>query len=90
MSVRRYLLADLPDGRPNPNTHAYGHCVLAAEEYLVADQPEFGAKLIIRHPEERFARRHASISRRSNLLAKWTWRRSCLVTPMTSSMVISV
>ena len=22
---KRYLLADLPDGRPNPNTHAYGH-----------------------------------------------------------------
>ena len=30
---KRYLLADLPDGRPNPNTHAYGHCDLAAEEH---------------------------------------------------------
>ena len=37
---KRYLLADLPDGRPNPNTHAYGHCDLAAKEHLVADQPE--------------------------------------------------
>ena len=37
---KRYLLADLPDGRPNPNTHAYGHRDLAAEEHLVADQPE--------------------------------------------------
>ena len=36
---KRYLLADLPDGRPNPNTNAYGHCDLAAEEQLVADQP---------------------------------------------------
>ena len=35
---KRYLLADLPDGRPNPNTHAYGHRDLAAEEHLVADQ----------------------------------------------------
>ena len=26
---KRYLLADLPDSRPNPNTHAYGHCDLA-------------------------------------------------------------
>ena len=37
---KRYLIADLPDGRPNPNTHAYGHRDLAAEEHLVADQPE--------------------------------------------------
>ena len=27
---KRYLLVDLPDGHPNPNTHAYGHCGLAA------------------------------------------------------------
>ena len=60
---KRYLLADLPDGRPNPNTHAYGNCDLAAEEHLIADQPEPGAELIIRHPEERFARRHARVTR---------------------------
>ena len=48
---KRYLLADLHDGRPNPNTHAYGHRDLAAEEQLVADQPKPGAELIIRHPE---------------------------------------
>ena len=59
---KRYLLAELPDGRPNPNTHAYGHCDLAADEHLIADQPETGAKLIIRHPEERFARRHARVT----------------------------
>ena len=47
---KRYLLADLPESRPNLNTHAYGHRDLAAEEHLVADQPEPGAKLIIRHP----------------------------------------
>ena len=29
---KRYLLADLPDGRLNLNTHVYGHCYLAAEE----------------------------------------------------------
>ena len=27
---KRYLLADLRDGCPNPNTHAYGHRDLAA------------------------------------------------------------
>ena len=60
---KRYLLADLPDGRPNPNTHASGHCDLAAEEHLVADQPEPGAELIIRHPNERFIRTHARVTR---------------------------
>ena len=64
---KRYLLADLPDGRSNPNTDAYGHCDLAAEEHLVADQPELGTELIIRHPEERFARRHARETMRLEL-----------------------
>ena len=61
------MLADLPDGHPNPNIHAYGHCDLAADEHLMADQPEPGAELIIRHPEERFARRHARVTRRLEL-----------------------
>ena len=65
--VKRYFLADLPDCRLNPNTYAYGHRDLAAEEHLVADQPEPGAELIIRHPEERFARRHARVNRRLEL-----------------------
>ena len=61
------MLPDLPDGRPNPNNHAYGHSVLAAEEHLVADQPEPGAELIIWHPQERFARRHDRVTRRLKL-----------------------
>ena len=64
---KRYLLADLPDGPPNPKTYAYGHCDLAAEEHLMADQPVHGAKLIIRHPEERFAQRHARVTKRRDL-----------------------
>ena len=41
-------MADLPDGSPNPNTHAYGHYLLAAKEQLVADMPEqAGAKMVI-------------------------------------------
>ena len=63
----QYLLVYLPDGRPNSNTHAYGHCDLAAEEYLVTDQPEPCVELIIRHSDERFARRHASVTRRHEL-----------------------
>ena len=61
------MLADLPNGPPNPNTHAYGHRDLATEEHLVADQPEPGAELIIRHPAERFARRHTRVTRRLEL-----------------------
>ena len=61
---KRYLIADLADGRANPNTHAYGHRDLAVEEHLVADQPEPGAELIIWHTEEQFSRRHARVTRR--------------------------
>ena len=64
---KRYLLTDLPDGRPNPNTHAYRHRDLAAKEHLVDDQPEPSEELIIRHPEERFARRRARVTRRLEL-----------------------
>ena len=64
---KRYLLADLNNGRPNPNTHAYGHCDLVAEEHLVADQPEPGAELIIWHTEERFVLKHARVTRRLEL-----------------------
>ena len=64
---KRYLLADLPDGRPNPNTTAYGHRYLATEEHLVSDQPEPGAQLIIQHSEERFPRRHARVTRHLEL-----------------------
>ena len=64
---KRYLLADLSDGTPNPNTNAYGHYELAVEEHLVADQPEPGAELIIHHREERFNRRHACVTSRLKL-----------------------
>ena len=57
----RYLLADISDGRPNPNTHADGHRDLESEENLVADHPEPIAELVIRHVEERFDRRHARV-----------------------------
>ena len=84
---KRYLLDNLPDGRPNPNTHAYGQRELAAEEHLVADLPEPGAILIIRHFEERFAQRHTSVTTRLEIAGimdmEWQlpyWR------PMASSM----
>ena len=45
---KRYLLAELPDGTPNPNTHAYGHRDLATEVNLDMDMPDQpGTDLII-------------------------------------------
>ena len=58
---KRYLLADMLDGQPNPNTHAYGHRDLVTEENLVADHPKPGAELVIRQIEERFKCRHARV-----------------------------
>ena len=56
---KRYLLADLPDGTPNPNTHAYGHRDIATEAHLEMDMPErSGTELIIEQrqpPRDRIA-----------------------------------
>ena len=71
---KRYLLADMPDGRPNPNTHAYGHRDLISEENLVADHPEPGVELVIRHVEERFDRRHARVLRRIGKIGRASCR----------------
>ena len=57
----------MPDGNLNPNIHAYGHRDLAAEEHLVAVQPEPGVELIILHSEERFSLRHDRVTRRLNI-----------------------
>ena len=85
-----YLLADLPNGCPNPNIHAYGHRDLAAEEHLVANQPEPGAELIIQIPNERFNLRHASVTRSYKLAGAIKIRRSCLMlTPTASSIKTS-
>ena len=61
------MLADLPDGRQNLNSHANGHRDLAAEDHRVADLPKPGADHIIRHPETRFACRHGRVTRRFEL-----------------------
>ena len=58
------MLVDLPNGRSNPNTQAYGHRDLAAKEHFMSDQPEPGAEPIIRNPEERYAQRHVRVTRR--------------------------
>ena len=37
---KRNLLADMPNGQPNPNMHAYGHRDLVTEVNLVVEHPE--------------------------------------------------
>ena len=59
---KRYLLANLPDGSPNPHTHAYGHKELAWEELLYADMPAVsGTDLIVEHQERRYTQRHQRV-----------------------------
>ena len=58
---KRYLLADILDNRPNPNTHAYGHRDLVSEVNLIAVHPELGAELVIRHVYKRYDRRHVRV-----------------------------
>ena len=66
---KRYLLADLTFGEPNPNTHAYGHYDLAEEEQLEADIPdEPGMELIIEHREQRFLKKNKRVAK---LLARF-------------------
>ena len=67
---KRYLLADLPDGTPNPQTHAYGHYELAAEVEFEADMPELpGTDIIIEHREERFKNKHARVIKKLRAMA---------------------
>ena len=67
---KRYLLADLPDGTPNPQTHAYGHKDLAAEVEFEADMPELpGTDIIIEHREERFKNKHARVAKKLRAMA---------------------
>ena len=44
---KRYLLDNLEDGTPNPNTHAYEHYSIPATDTLF-DSPEAGQGLVIR------------------------------------------
>ena len=37
---KRYLLANLPDGSPNPNTHAYGHYSIYIQQHQILDAPK--------------------------------------------------
>ena len=59
---KRYLLANLPDGSPKPNTNAYGHKDLASEERFVPDMPAApGTDLIIDHQKRRFIQSHERV-----------------------------
>ena len=54
---KRVLLADLPDGTPNPRTHAFGHYAIADEiQVEQPDQPEAGNDLVIEARAPRVSR----------------------------------
>lgn len=65
---KRFLLADLADGQPNPNTHAFGHYSIETAEFPEPEQPPAGADMVVevREPppsrnqrwEARLARKH--------------------------------
>ena len=68
---KRVLLANLNNGEPNPNTHAYGHFSLANEVRVQdgEEQPEAGNDLQIvsraRKEEARLQRKHALAIKRA-------------------------
>ena len=63
------MLVNLPDGSPNPNTHAYGHKDLAREERFVADMLAApGTDLIIEHREQRFIKNHERVLKKLRVM----------------------
>lgn len=50
---KRFLLADLDDGQPNPNTHAFGHYLIDTAEFPEPEQPPAGADMVIERHEPR-------------------------------------
>lgn len=55
---KRYLLADLADGKANLKTHAYGHKDIAAEKEHVADMTDRpGTEILVDRSEERLRKK---------------------------------
>ena len=79
---KRYLLADLPDGTPNTNTHAYGYHELATEVRVQMDMPEqSGTELVLEqqqpptndepyHTSLQVVKRELQFNRRHDRVAK--------------------
>jgi hypothetical protein len=68
---KRYLLADIDDGRPNPYTHAYGHYEIENEVTHEEERTEPGEELVIsdltKKREEYFIRRHKLVMKRARI-----------------------
>ena len=65
---KRILLVDLPDGQPNPDTHAFGHYSLDAVRMPEPEQPFAGEEMVVVVRPSRnelyaahLARKHASV-----------------------------
>ena len=74
---KRYLLDNLEDGSPNPNSHAYGHYSIPATDTLL-DSPDAGQGLVISVPpprdsidkckDRRYKKRHKRVEKQLTAL----------------------
>ena len=69
---KRILLADLPDGQPNPDTHAFGHYSLEAVRMPEPEQPPAGEEMVVvvrpsrnERYEAQLARKHARVVKKA-------------------------
>ena len=72
---KRILLADLPDGQPNTDTHAFGHYSLEAMRMPESEQPPAGEKMVVvvrpsrnERYEAQLARKHAKVLKKAPAL----------------------
>lgn len=72
---KRILLADLPDGQPNSETHAFGHYSLDAVHLPDHDQPAAGKEMVVvvsqsqnKQYESRLAMKHARVVNKARAL----------------------
>ena len=72
---KRILLADLPDGQPNPDTHAFGHYSLDAVHLPDPEQPAACVEMVVvvrpsrnERYEARLARKHARVVKKARAL----------------------
>ena len=72
---KRILLADLPDGLPNPDTHAFGHYSLEPVRLPEPEQPPAGEEMVVvvrpsrnERYEAQLARKHARVVKKARAL----------------------
>ena len=67
---KRILLADLPDGQPNPDTHVFGHYSLEAVQMPEPEQPPAGEEMVVVVRPSRNERYEAQLARKNARVVK--------------------